>query len=126
MYYDPKIAVRTGDDISERSEYHCGVRQGCPASPILFELYINEILSDVLGVEVPGLPNRIPGLLFADDAVVLADSAENLQTSLDAISAWSDALEMVVNASKCAIMAINCDDAVEMTLKRQTIRTADN
>ncbi|OMJ09265.1 RNA-directed DNA polymerase from mobile element jockey, partial [Smittium culicis] len=70
--------------------------------------------------------NRIPGLLFADDAVVLTDSAENLQTSLDAISAWSDAWEMAVNASKCAIMAINCDDAVEMTLQRQTIRTTDN
>ncbi|OMJ10744.1 hypothetical protein AYI70_g10143 [Smittium culicis] len=33
---------------------------------------------------------------------------------------------MAVNASKCAIMAINCDDAVEMTLQRQTIRSADN
>ncbi|OMJ13207.1 hypothetical protein AYI70_g8653 [Smittium culicis] len=43
------------------------------------------------GVDVSELPNRIPGLLFAEDAVVLADSAENLQTSLDAISAWSDA-----------------------------------
>ncbi|OMJ18144.1 Transposon TX1 protein [Smittium culicis] len=86
MYYDPKIAVRVGDDISEPSEYHCGVRQGRPASPILFDLYINDIFSNVLDVDVPGLPNRIPGLLFADDAVVLADSAENLQTSLDAIS----------------------------------------
>ncbi|OMJ12678.1 hypothetical protein AYI69_g9314, partial [Smittium culicis] len=33
---------------------------------------------------------------------------------------------MAVNASECAIMAINCDDAVEMTLQRQTIRTTDN
>ncbi|OMJ08824.1 Mechanosensitive ion channel protein 10 [Smittium culicis] len=28
-----------------------------------------------IGVDVPGLLNRIPGLQFADDAVVLADSA---------------------------------------------------
>ncbi|OMJ10609.1 hypothetical protein AYI69_g10172, partial [Smittium culicis] len=62
----------------------------------------------------------------ADDAVVLADSAENLQTSLDTISTWSDTWEMAVNASKCAIMAINCDDAVKMTLQRETIRTIDN
>ncbi|OMJ25349.1 hypothetical protein AYI70_g948, partial [Smittium culicis] len=78
------------------------------------------------GVDVPGLPNRIPGLLFADNAVVLANSDENLQISLDVIRAWSDAWEMAVNASKCAIMAINCDDAVEMTQQRQNIRTADN
>ncbi|OMJ26268.1 RNA-directed DNA polymerase from mobile element jockey [Smittium culicis] len=120
------IAVRTGDDISERSEYHCGVRQGCPASPILFDPYINDIFPDVLVVEILGIHDRIPGLLFSDDTVVLADSAESLQTSLDAISAWSDAWERAVNASKCAIMAINCDDAVEMTLQRQTTRTADN
>ncbi|OMJ13897.1 Transposon TX1 uncharacterized, partial [Smittium culicis] len=126
MYYDPKIAVRIGEDISEPSDHRYGVLQGCPDSPILFDLYINDIFSRVLGVDVPGLPNRIPGLLFADDAVVLVDSAENLQTSSDTISAWSDACEVAVNASKCTIMTINCDDAVEMTLKRQTIRTIDN
>ncbi|OMJ28273.1 hypothetical protein AYI69_g2258 [Smittium culicis] len=87
MYYDPKIAVRIGEDISEPSEYHSGVRQGCPASPIIFELLINDIFSDALGVDVPDLTNRIPGLLFAEDAVVLEDSAEILKTSLDAISA---------------------------------------
>ncbi|OMJ16601.1 hypothetical protein AYI69_g7773 [Smittium culicis] len=78
------------------------------------------------GVDVPGLPNQIPGLLFADDAVVLSDSAENLQTSLDTISTFSGSWEMAVDVSKCAIMAINCDDAVEMTLQWQTTRTTDN
>ncbi|OMJ11110.1 RNA-directed DNA polymerase from mobile element jockey, partial [Smittium culicis] len=110
---------------SEPSEYLCGVRQGCPASPILFDLFINDIFKDVIGVEVPGVPSRIPGLLFADDAVVLADSAENLQTSLDAITVWSDTWEMAVNASKCAIMAVNCDDPAVLTLQRQTICTTD-
>ncbi|OMJ14282.1 Retrovirus-related Pol polyprotein from type-1 retrotransposable element R2, partial [Smittium culicis] len=123
MYHDPKITVRIGDKLSGPSEYLCGVRQGCPASPILFDFFINDIFKGISGVEVPGLPNRIPGLLFADDAVVLADSAENLQTSLDAITVWSDTWEMAVNASKCAIMAINCDDPAELTLQRQTIST---
>ncbi|OMJ15820.1 LINE-1 reverse transcriptase-like protein [Smittium culicis] len=65
MYYNPKIAFRIGEDISEPSDYCCGVRQGCPASPILFDLYINDMVSRVLGVDVPGLSSRIPGLLFA-------------------------------------------------------------
>ncbi|OMJ08992.1 hypothetical protein AYI70_g11191 [Smittium culicis] len=73
VYYDAKIAARIGNDISESSEYHCGVRQGCTASPILFDLYINYIFSGIFSVDVPGLPNRIPGMLLADDAVVLAD-----------------------------------------------------
>ncbi|OMJ13137.1 LINE-1 retrotransposable element ORF2 protein [Smittium culicis] len=116
MYDAPKIAVRVGNEVSSPFEYLCGVRQGCPASPILFDLYINDIFSRVLGVDVPVLPNRIPGLLFADDAVVLADSAENLQTSLDAISAWSDAWEMAVNASNCGILNISGLLAADMAL----------
>ncbi|OMJ15428.1 hypothetical protein AYI70_g7277 [Smittium culicis] len=104
MYYDPKITVRIGDKLSEPSEYLCG---------------------GISVVEVPGLSIRIPGLLFADDAVVLADSAENLQTSLDAITVWSGTWEMAMNASKCAIMAVNCDDPAELTLQRQTICTTD-
>ncbi|OMJ28731.1 LINE-1 reverse transcriptase-like protein, partial [Smittium culicis] len=107
MLYDPKIAVRIGDDISWPFEYHCGVHQGCPASPVFFENFMNDIFSDVLRVDVPVLPNRIHGQLFADDTMVLAESAENLQTSLDAIRAWSDAWKISVNASKCAIMAID-------------------
>ncbi|OMJ08094.1 Retrovirus-related Pol polyprotein from type-1 retrotransposable element R2, partial [Smittium culicis] len=125
MYRTLKIVVRVGNKVSNYADYHCGVRQGCPASPILFDFFINGIFKGISGVEVPGLPNRIPGLLFADDAVMLADSAENLQTSLDAITVWSYTWEMAVNASKCAIMAINCDDPAELTLQRQTISTTD-
>ncbi|OMJ09405.1 Retrovirus-related Pol polyprotein from type-1 retrotransposable element R2 [Smittium culicis] len=102
MYRTPKIVVRVGNTVSNYANYHCGVRQGCPASPILFDFYINDIFEGIEGVDVPGLPNRIPGLLFADDAVVLADSPENLQISLDKISTWSDTWEMKVNAAKCA------------------------
>ncbi|OMJ28516.1 hypothetical protein AYI69_g2007, partial [Smittium culicis] len=94
MYRTPKIVVRVGNTVSNSADYHCGVRQGCPASSILFVFYINEIFEGIKGVDVPGLPNRIPGLLFADDAVVLVDSAENLQISLDKISTWSDTWEM--------------------------------
>ncbi|OMJ24305.1 hypothetical protein AYI70_g1671 [Smittium culicis] len=64
----------------------------------------------ITGVDVPGLPNRIPDLLFADDAVVLADSAENLQISLYKISTWSELWEMKLNASKSAKQLIKKTD----------------
>ncbi|OMJ26312.1 hypothetical protein AYI70_g272 [Smittium culicis] len=73
MYDAPKIAVRVGNKVSNPTEYLCGVRQGFPASPILFDFYINDLFKGVRGVRVPGLTSRIPGLLFADDSVLLAE-----------------------------------------------------
>ena len=37
MYLEPKLSVRIGNNISDTANYCCGVRQGCPASPILFD-----------------------------------------------------------------------------------------
>ncbi|OLY78520.1 hypothetical protein AYI68_g7431, partial [Smittium mucronatum] len=101
-----EITYRIGDDVSKPTEYLCGLRQGCPASPILFDFYINDLFKDVQGVHVPGLTSRIPGLLFADDAVLLAESEAEMQTSLNKITDWSNTWEMTVNASKCGLMNV--------------------
>lgn len=62
LYKNPKAVVRIGDTVSESFEYRIGVKQGCPASPILFNLYINDLLEDVTGVQVDSNLPRIPGL----------------------------------------------------------------
>ncbi|OMJ12866.1 RNA-directed DNA polymerase from mobile element jockey [Smittium culicis] len=125
MYDAPKIAVRVGNEVSNSTEYLCGVRQGCPASPILFDFYINDIFKGVRGVRVPGLTSRIPGLLFADDAVLLAESSADLQASLNTITEWSDTWEMAVNASKCEIMTISGELTADMTLQGQKVNSTD-
>ncbi|OMJ13226.1 hypothetical protein AYI70_g8640 [Smittium culicis] len=101
MYDAPKIAVRVGNEVSNSTEYLCGVRQGCPVLLTLFYFYINDIFKGVRGVMVPGLTSRIPGLLFAYDSVLLAESSADLQAALDTITEWSDTWEMAVNVTKC-------------------------
>ncbi|OMJ19396.1 LINE-1 retrotransposable element ORF2 protein [Smittium culicis] len=125
MYDAPKIAVRVGNEVSNPTEYLCGVRQGCPASPILFDFYINDIFKGVRGVRVPGLTSRIPGLLFADDAVLFAESSADLHAALDTITEWSDTWEMAVKASKCGIMTINGELTTDMTLQGQKVDSTD-
>ncbi|OMJ08365.1 LINE-1 reverse transcriptase-like protein [Smittium culicis] len=68
LYMNPYMAVRYGSETSKSFKYGCGVRQGCPMSPILFDIYINDIFKRMKGVTVPGISKTIPGLLFADDA----------------------------------------------------------
>ncbi|OLY83268.1 hypothetical protein AYI68_g2594, partial [Smittium mucronatum] len=53
MYRSPKIAVRIGDDVSDPTDYLCGLRQGCPAPPVLFDFYIKDLFKGIKGVYVP-------------------------------------------------------------------------
>ncbi|OMJ23301.1 LINE-1 reverse transcriptase-like protein [Smittium culicis] len=128
IYGAPKIGVRVGNKVFNSTEYLCGVRQECPASPILFYFYINDIFKcvrGVRGVRVPGLTSRIPGLLFADDAVLLAELSADLQTALDTITEWSDTWEMAVNTSKCGIMKINVDLTTDKSLHEKKVKFTD-
>ncbi|OMJ13647.1 RNA-directed DNA polymerase from mobile element jockey [Smittium culicis] len=125
MYDAPKIAVRVGNEVSNSTEYLCGVRQGCPVSLILFDVFINDIFKGAPGMFFPGLTSRIPGLLFADDAVLFAESSAELQDALDTITEWSDTWEMAVNASKCGIMTISGELTTNMTLQGQKVDSTD-
>lgn len=121
LYEKPKLVVRIGTDTTSSSNYMCGVRQGCPASPILFNFFINDIFNGIKGTYVPSLGKHIPGLLFADDAVVIASNPESLQNSLDIVSNWADMWEMKINASKCGVLRIGSKQSYDFKAQDQTL-----
>ena len=65
--------------LSHNSASISDIQLGCSLSPILFSVFINDLLIEVekagLGVQLKG----IGSLLFADDFVGMSDSRENLQ-----------------------------------------------
>ena len=105
LYEDPRMCVRIGNDLSEQVAYRCGVRQGCPASPILFDLYINDIFKGIEGITVPGILEKLPGLLFADDAVVFAETPQGLADATRKLYEWAIKWEMKINVGKCGIIS---------------------
>ena len=82
------MAVKTPEGLSEPFECVMGVKQGCPLSPTLFGLYLDD-LEQVFRVhhdllDLPSLPvQRVPVLLYADDLALVATSPEGLQAQLD-------------------------------------------
>ena len=66
-----------------------GVAQGCSLSPILFSIFVNDLLKEVeqtgLGIQ---LSSGIGGMLFADDFVGFSDSKESLQKLLDVVYSY--------------------------------------
>ena len=66
-----------------------GVRQGCPLSPWLFNVFIDKIVSEArkrFQGSVRLSTGQVEVLLFADDLVVLAESEEALQNNLQVVN----------------------------------------
>ena len=119
MYKAPRLSVKTpSGSQSESTPLEIGVRQGCPSSPILFNLFINDLVDEIeageMGVDIPAIGDpKIGALLFADDLVMMAESQEQLGTMVGRLERWCQRWEMKVNASKCGVMQIGVDSAAD-------------
>ena len=79
------------------------VKQGCILSPVLFSLYINELVEYLLlGVYVAGINVKI--LLYADDIVLLAESPNDLQVMINKLLTYCLTWSLKVNMSKSKLM----------------------
>ena len=97
MYAQDSACVLTRDGCTEYFPCTAGVKQGCPASPLLFGLYLDALESYLTG-QRPGLHGAPDGpflsgqvillLLFADDLVLVSQSESGLQAQLNALHAF--------------------------------------
>jgi len=86
---------------------HSGVRQGCPLSPILFNLFINDVLDncDKYGVNLDSQYRY--GRLFADDIVLVAPSKQALMKILNKVHEWGIKNEMTFGINKYATLVVS-------------------
>lgn len=111
MYANTHMRVRIDNACSRPYKYDRGVRQGCPTSPLLFNIYINDILNNTQPVPIPGLEHGLRGLMFADDTVIIAESHRDLVSKLDGIHTWMADNAMEINPSKCGVMLITSSES---------------
>ena len=109
MYSKLNSCVQSATGLTDSFPCSIGTRQGCMISPMLFIIYIGELIemlrsNGCKGIQVTGDIPAINSLLYADDIALCADSPGRLQNLLDMLSVFCKRWGLAINLNKSKIM----------------------
>ena len=111
IYKNTKCAVKCDDKTTQFFDFTKGVRQGCPLSPILFNLHVNDIFEMInSSMETPTYlneNNKVNTIMYADDLVIIAQSEVELQSSLTQLSILCENWKLEINTKNPKCMVFN-------------------
>jgi exonuclease III len=124
LYRTASAAIRVGGEMSEKFACTQGVRQGDPLSPLLFNLFINDMFDELAG-GVPVGRSRVLGGMFADDVALVSSGEVEHQVMLNGVFEWARRNGMEFSISKCGSMTIGAEN-VKFTLGSAEIPSVDS
>ena len=105
-YTDQRMCVRWNHTESNKFHISNGVRQGGVLSPILFTIYVDELL-DLLksaGVGCHWNHHFVGAICYADDIALLAPSPAALRIMLRTCSSFAESHSLIFNAGKSQLI----------------------
>ena len=103
IYSGLQLCVSLNNGLSSPFKSLVGLKQGCNLSPLLFNIFINDIpnIIDNATCDPPALEGQqISCLLYADDLVLLSKSRSGLQNSIDALYDFTKDWFLEINKTK--------------------------
>ncbi|MEW8546755.1 MAG: reverse transcriptase family protein, partial [Candidatus Thiodiazotropha sp.] len=109
MYCKLRSCVQNNGRYTDFFTCNVGTRQGCILSPVLFSLFINELITDIKskcsnGIFITQDISDIYALLYADDIANCADTVISLQSQLNLVESFCARTGMRVNLNKTKII----------------------
>ncbi|MCG8033469.1 MAG: reverse transcriptase family protein, partial [Candidatus Thiodiazotropha taylori] len=106
IYNDVQYCIRLNGLHTDWFSVKTGLKQGCLLSPILFNIFINNLVDAIkslnVGIDIDG--EMVGILLYADDLVLVADNETDLQLMLNTLSIWCTNNKISVNSEKSKIV----------------------
>lgn len=109
MMGETRCRVRVGREESESfwTARGGGVKQGCPLSPLIFNLMTADLEEEMGrmkwgGVRLGG--GRVYTLAYADDIVLLAEDEEGMRSMIERLERYMERKRLEVNTEKTKIM----------------------
>ncbi|KAL5509829.1 hypothetical protein EMCRGX_G005265 [Ephydatia muelleri] len=109
FYHQTSTSIRTGKDRMDPITIKRGVKQGCPLSPILFNLVMEVLIRAAEDTEGAGykLANSVvKSLAYADDQCVFASTPEVMQGMLDKVPRAGEWAGLTFSPRKCATLSV--------------------
>ena len=133
MHSNSKFVVKMDNFLSHLGQYERGVRQGDGLSPLLFNIFlndINDIFDETISQPVILNTTKLNCLIYADDVFLLSESKEGLQSCLDSLNVYCDYWKLRINTEKTKVMVFSAGkiktDNIKFTLNKSDIEIVDN
>jgi exonuclease III len=129
IYRLRKMSVCTKYGLTDWFQAKSGIKQGCPLSPLLFALFMNMIIDEIIpilgkrGVVVKD-DVQIIMLAFMDDLTLFASSMEDMQRLVNELTKVLRAYDMTINQDKSGWLALNVTPT-ELLVEQSAIPMVD-
>ena len=119
LYSGTNGHVTVGEFMSDNFKISLGVKQGDPPSSFFFNIYMDELCTNLLETETEAPiinDNKVPCLFWADDLLLISKSKQGLQKQIEIVDQYCSDWKLTLNVEKTKIVIFNKAGA---TLKKK-------
>ena len=111
LYTNNTACVKMGTHITEFFNINQGVKQGCILSPLLFNIFMSDLPSQLEQEQCKPIyltnNSKCGCLIWADDLLILSESEEGLQNMLNSLNTFALNNGLKANLDKTKVMIFN-------------------